>query len=106
MGEEVTVSGKYSGLHEKIIAKKESANQKGQSPPKEDIDIEVDEKIHVHEVIKKPSGEEIDIDIDVKIDMKEKATATATATAKKEKAQHLGEVDEETEVFICFTNPS
>jgi len=100
--EEVTVSGKYSGFHEKIIAKKESANQKGQTPPKEDIDIEVDEKIHVHEVIKKPSGEEIDIDIDVKIDMKEKATATA----KKEKAQHLGEVDVETEVFICFTNPS
>mmetsp|Transcript_10855 Transcript_10855/g.11654 ORF Transcript_10855/g.11654 Transcript_10855/m.11654 type:complete len:573 (+) Transcript_10855:64-1782(+) len=100
--EEVTVSGKYSGFHEKMIMKKESAIKKGRNPSNEDIDIEVDEKIHVHEVFKKPSGEEIDIDIDVKIDMKEKATAVGT----NQKAQRLDEVDVETEVFICFTNPS
>merc|ERR1719148_576235 len=54
----------------------------------EEIDIEIDEKIRVHEVSKKSSGsktkqtkEEIDIEIDVKIDVKEKTTAT------KQKAQ-------------------
>merc|ERR1712238_280591 len=71
--EEVTVSGKYSGFHEKMIVEKESANKKGQTPRKENIDIEVNEKIHVHEVVKKNSGEKIDIDIDVRINIKEEA---------------------------------
>jgi len=95
------VYGKYSGFHENIITKRESANEKGRTTRKEDTDIEVDEQIHVHEVIKKSSGEENDIDIDVNIDMKEKTT-----TATKQKAQRLGEVDVKTEVFIRFNNPS